>query len=89
MAGTQPSKPLSDFAGSYYSKWIGEMIVTYEEGSLWFQFHRYPKEKLKHAHYNTFYTESARSPGSGITFQLDHDGKVCGMKLNEFELEKK
>jgi CubicO group peptidase (beta-lactamase class C family) len=88
IPGTSPSKPLVEFAGVYYNKWLGEIKLIYEDGSLWFQFHRYPKERLKHAHYNTFYTEAQRTPGAGISFQLDHDGKVCGMKLNEYDFVK-
>jgi CubicO group peptidase (beta-lactamase class C family) len=89
VPGTQPSKPLAEFAGTYFSKWLGTMKVTYENGELYFQFHQYPKEKMKHAHYNTFYTEAEREPGNGITFQLDHDGRVKTMLLNEFPFERK
>jgi len=89
ITGTKPSKLLSEYAGTYYSKWLGIMKVTYEGGQLFFQFHNYPKEKMKHAHYDTFYTDPRRSPGTGITFQLNHDGKIVTMLLNDFLFEKK
>jgi CubicO group peptidase (beta-lactamase class C family) len=88
IPGTHPSKPLPEYAGTYYSKWLGNMKVYCENGELYFQFHNYPKEKMKHAHYDTFFTEMERKPGTGITFQLDHDGKIKSMLLNEFLFDK-
>ncbi len=89
IAGTLPSRPLAEYAGVYFSKWLGTMKVFYENGSLYFQFHQYPKELMKHAHYDTFYTEPEWSLGSGISFRCNHDGKITGLLLNEFLLEKK
>lgn len=89
IPGTQPSKPLAAYAGTYQSTWLGTMYVHYQAGELYFQFHNYPHEKLKHAHYNTFYTENKRKQGTGITFQLDHDGNIKALLLNEFLFEKK
>jgi hypothetical protein len=88
IPGTMPSKPLPEYAGTYHSKWFGNMKVIYENDDLYFQFHNYPKEKMKHAHYDTFYTEAERKPGTGISFQLDHDGKIKTMMLKEFLFEK-
>jgi len=88
IPGTRPSKPLIEYAGTYYSKWLGAMRLFYENGELYFQFHNYPKEKMHYAHYDTFYTEPERKQGTGITFQFDHDGKIKAMLLNEFLLEK-
>lgn len=88
IAGTAPTHPLAAYAGTYHSIWLGDMKVFFENGELYFQFHTYPKEKMKHAHYDTFYTEPQRSPGSGISFRMDHDGKINSMMLNEFVFEK-
>ena len=88
IANTVPSKPLPDYAGIYHSKWLGDMKVLFENGELYFQFHNYPKEKMKHAHYDTFFTEPEREPGTGISFQLDHDGNVKAMLLKEIPFQK-
>ncbi len=84
ISGTRPSKPLPAYTGTYFSKWLGMMKVTFENGELLFQFHRYPKEVMKHAQYDTFTTESGR-----VTFQLGPDGEISGMLLNEFSFQKK
>jgi CubicO group peptidase (beta-lactamase class C family) len=88
IPGTRPSKLLHEYVGLYHSQWLGDMKVTLENETLYFEFHHYPKEKMKHAHYDTFFTEPQRRPGTGITFQLNHDGKVAAMLLNEFLFEK-
>jgi Domain of unknown function (DUF3471). len=64
------------------------MKVIFRKGDLYSKFHTYPEEKMKHAHYNTFFTEPERMPGNGITFRLNHDGKITGLMLNEFEFQK-
>jgi hypothetical protein len=48
--GTKTSKPLAEYAGTYRSKWLGNMFVYYENRELYFQFHKYHREKMKHAH---------------------------------------
>ncbi len=83
IPGTTPSKPLAEYAGIYFSKWLGAMKVIYENGELFFQFHTYPKEKMSHTHYNTF-----RADSGNITFQFSHEGKITGMVLNEYYFDK-
>lgn len=81
--GTHPSLDLSAYAGVYFSKLLGTMKVVNENGELYFIFHSYPKEIMKHAHYDTFISESGR-----ITFRLNHDGEITGMLLNEYGFDR-
>lgn len=87
--GTKPNKPLHEYAGLYHSKWLGNMVVIYYQGELYFQFHQYPPEKMTHAHFETFYTSEFKGSEHGITFLFTHNGEITGLMLNEFKFDKK
>lgn len=82
------SLQLAEFRGTYFSKLMGNMKVHYEDNALYFQFHRYPKEKLTYTGNHTFFTGTARKPDSIIKFEINNEGKVVSMSVNEFTFEK-
>jgi CubicO group peptidase (beta-lactamase class C family) len=88
VAGTSPSKPLENYAGTYGGPMYGDARVRLEDGALVLEL--LPNEDLvadlAHWHYDTFHVEwreeFAWFDDGWIQFLLDLDGRVVEMKMD-------
>ncbi len=79
VAGTSPTLPLADYAGTYANDMYGEIAVTVADGALSARFGSSFDGVLEHWHYDTF-----RSTWYGMAeqeeflrFEIGSDGKVA------------
>lgn len=83
VAGTQPSRTLADYVGTYESDLYGTAEVALEDGAL--VLHRFETMRipLEHWHYDTFRgTWDDAVLGTGmVTFELSSAGQVSGFEL--------
>lgn len=54
IKGTEPSLPLTEYAGTYESELYGELTITHENGQLVLNFGSALRGGLEHWHYDTF-----------------------------------
>jgi CubicO group peptidase (beta-lactamase class C family) len=84
VANTQPSRPLTEYAGNYRHEMYGEVVVTLEDGALRVRHGPEVDIRLQHFHYDTF---NARSSGlllgdtAWVTFSLDSGAKVSAVAI--------
>ena len=84
VAGTTPSLPLDQYAGTYSDSMYGDATVRLENGALHASMGTAFDGTLEHWHYNTF-RASWRDPMLGksmLTFDLGADGKVAALKVD-------
>ncbi|MEZ6195986.1 MAG: serine hydrolase [Planctomycetota bacterium] len=84
VAGTQPPRPLADYAASYLHPAYGEVAVRASEGSLAFTFHGI-SAPLEHWHYEVFRAgEDPVDPawkGLKLQFRPDVTGRVEALEI--------
>jgi hypothetical protein len=88
IPGTQPSKALADYAGTYGGPMYGDAAVSLENGKLVLRLLPNPDlvADLVHLHYDTFtirWRKELAWFGKGtVTFMLNAAGRIDEMKLN-------
>jgi hypothetical protein len=78
MANTTPSKPLAEYAGTYYNSLYGEAEVVLDGNKLVINLNHYLKATLAHWHYDTFrggYEKDWYGKATA-SFQLNASGKI-------------
>lgn len=85
MANTQPSLPLSRYAGDYEDAWYGKATVGQTGKALTLRFHGTPAMEgpLEHFQHDTFvvHWKDNTIPDSFVQFQLGIDGKVSSIRM--------
>ncbi|MFM2376091.1 MAG: hypothetical protein RLZZ165_1188 [Bacteroidota bacterium] len=85
--GTQPSLPLTAYAGAFFDRTYGEAKVELQGNRLMFTM--VPARALftgemEHFHYDTWkvHFRDPYLPFALVTFELTHTGDVCGLKID-------
>ncbi|WP_208111001.1 serine hydrolase [Pedobacter duraquae] len=78
--------PIQDVKGKYADAWFGEVIISTQNGGLYMQSKASPKLQGKMFYYkaNTYivkWNERSLDADAYVIFNLDHDGKPVGFKL--------
>ncbi len=83
VAGTSPSLPLEEYAGTYADSMYGETQVAYEEGALVVRYGGAFEGDLEHWHYDTFRAiwRDRILGKSLLRFSLDNEGKVAELNV--------
>lgn len=83
VAGTKPSLPLAEYAGTYRDALRGEVVVTVDGGRLHARYGGAWVGPLEHWHYDTFKAAwEARWRGPALaTFVLDERGRASAIQL--------
>ncbi len=84
---TKPSLPPAAYVGTYRSRMYGDATVTEEHGALRLTYSATFSGALDHWHFDTFHITWAGA-GMGdalVTFTLDAQGKVQGMKVPDVD----
>jgi CubicO group peptidase (beta-lactamase class C family) len=84
VAGTRPSLPLAQYAGTYVDSMYGEAVVTDRNGTLYLSRGPAAEGSLEHWHFDTF-RATWRDRGMGktlVAFQLGTSGKVDELQIN-------
>ncbi len=85
---TQPSLPLSQYAGEYHDPMYGDIKVKMEKGELRLLFPHAPAldATLTHWHYNTFQINWDETHAwfdfGTVNFQLDNQGKIMELQFD-------
>lgn len=82
-AGTKPSHPLPDYAGTYFHPGYGELKVDLKDGHLSFIYNEIGTP-LEHWHYDTFNGLKSDDPAfeaTKLTFQTDPNGRVAAVAV--------
>jgi hypothetical protein len=77
-AGTAPSRPLAEYAGSYGQEYYGAVDIAHDDGALRFSLGGKTTGRLEHWHYDVF-RAVPDNPANGemfITFTVGPDGVV-------------
>jgi CubicO group peptidase (beta-lactamase class C family) len=88
---TEPSRPLSAYAGTYTDPFYGQVEVIVREDHLELATSKNNNAKLKHWHYDTFladWNEGWRTD-SLVSFDLSPDGRVIAIEFDGRSLERK
>jgi len=83
VAGTRPSHPLTDYAGTYFHPGYGELKVNLKDGKLSFTYNEITTP-LEHWHYDTFNGLKSPDPvfeDTRLTFQTDPNGRVAAVTV--------
>jgi CubicO group peptidase (beta-lactamase class C family) len=90
VANTNPSKPLTDYAGKYSDSLYGEVEVTLVGNKLFVNANNFLKATLNHWHYETFRGEYEKDwYGKAIaTFTLNATGKIEKLNFEGMEFKK-
>jgi len=83
IAGTSPSHPLADYAGTYNHPGYGDMTVTLANGKLKLAYSSFALG-MEHWHYDVFETDprSTASPVRWrVQFHMDATGAISGLSL--------
>ncbi len=85
MKGTQPSRRLEAYAGTYRHPAWGDIVIEYAEGRLRVAHPAGLSGDLTHWHYNTFQLDAGipYEPPIPCTFQLDAQGNVAIARIIE------
>lgn len=83
IMNTSPSKPLSNYAGTYEHSVWGDVKIVKEEGQLRMSESGGNAGWLKHWHYDTFQfvPDIGWQSPSYISFGLDNNGKIVELSL--------
>ncbi|MGQ0647228.1 MAG: serine hydrolase [Gemmatimonadaceae bacterium] len=73
IANTQPSRPLSEYAGTYRHEMYGDVVVSVENGALRVKFASTVEYTLEHFHYDTF--------TAGIMMALDDGSALSSVRF--------
>ncbi len=81
-----PNDGDSLYSGSYKDPWFGEVLISQKNGKLWFDSKRSFSLTGEMLYYkgNTFvvkWINRSMDADAFVIFDLDHTGKVCGMKM--------
>jgi CubicO group peptidase (beta-lactamase class C family) len=85
-ADSKPSLPLADYADTYRDPWYGDVRITNEGGKLVMRF-SHTRElvgDLEHWQHDSFivrWRERWLNADAFVDFDLDHDGKVRGVRM--------
>ncbi|MDD8020547.1 MAG: serine hydrolase [Acidobacteriota bacterium] len=82
-AGTRPSHPLADYAGTYFHPGYGQLKVNFKDGQLSFAYNEITTP-LGHWHYDTFNGLKRDDPtfeDTKLTFQTDPNGRVAAVTV--------
>jgi CubicO group peptidase (beta-lactamase class C family) len=85
-AGSKPSLPLAGYAGTYRDPWYGDVTIANEGGKLVMRFSRTRElvGDLEHWQHDSFvvrWRERWLNADAFVDFDLDHDGKVRGVRM--------
>ena len=86
QTGTQPSRALGEYVGSYTDELYGEMTIGVEDGQLVLRYSPDYVADLEHWQHDTFRAVWRRA-GFGrsfVTFSLDPRGRVAEMQVEDF-----
>ena len=77
-AGTAPSRPLTEYAGSYGHEYYGAVDITHENGTLRFSLGGKTTGRLEHWHYDVFRAmpDNPANADMFMTFTVGPDGVV-------------
>ena len=83
VAGTRPSHPLGDYAGTYADSLNGTVQVERAGEALRLRWGKGFTGPLEHWHYDTFLArwDDVRSSPDPVTFTLDTAGRVTGVRM--------
>jgi len=85
-ADSKPSLPLADYADTYRDPWYGDVVIANEGGKLVMRF-SHTRElvgDLEHWQHDSFivrWRERWLNADAFVDFDLDHDGKVRGVRM--------
>ena len=84
VLGTEPTLPLSAYAGTYADSGYGTVKITEDNGTLSFAFGSTWKAPLTHWHYDTFRLklDTPVLPAAPVQFRLDPSGKVGEVQVD-------
>ncbi|MBX2898137.1 MAG: serine hydrolase [Cyclobacteriaceae bacterium] len=87
VAGTQPTLPLQDYAGTYSSPLYGEALVTVNKDELDVSINQVVKARLAHWHYNTFrgWFDKRWWGKTSAHFVVNSEGKATGIEIEGME----
>ncbi len=83
VAGTQPSHPLADYAGTYQNGGYGNVNIHFHNNQLWASFSN-DTARVEHFHYDVFklkseaLAEAGEANGLKIRFHTSYDGAITG-----------
>lgn len=83
VAGTRPSHPIANYAGTYFHPGYGQLKVNLKDGKLSFTYNEITTP-LDHWHYDTFNGLKSDDPvfeDAKLTFQTDPNGRVAGLTV--------
>ena len=82
IEGTQPSRSLADFTGTYRNPTYGDIVIGCGEEGLTFTYNK-ASSPLAHFHYDTFTItdEQHLLSGMNLTFDTGKDGRVNGLAI--------
>lgn len=82
IEGTQPSRALADFAGTYRNACYGDIRITVENDTLYFDYNK-KKSPCTHFHYDTFQISDVHAlfDGMNFTFATGKTGKVDSLSF--------
>jgi len=87
---TKPSLPIASYAGTYFDKLYGDVVISEEGGRLVMRFTPAPNfvADLEHWHYDTFQIKWRPStpynfPRGFVTFTIDKNGKTDEIKIDQ------
>ena len=85
-AGSKPSLPLAQYAGTYRDRWYGDITIALENGALVMRFSHSPSLSgpLEHWQHDTFvarWRDRELRADAYVTFALKPDGTIDQVKL--------
>src|SRR5205807_2217661 len=85
-AGSRPSLPLGNYAGTYRDVWYGDIVISIEGGKLVIRFSHTPSltGELEHWQHDTFvarWRDRELRADAFVTFALNLDGSIDQAKL--------
>ena len=84
---TKPSHELAAYTGTYQDPAYGEILISVDNEKLYLRWNG-SKSGLEHFHFDTFQVKGEMFGMEQITFSLDADGEVSGMKFLGVDFKK-
>ena len=85
VQNTKPSKPLSNYLGTYNDPFYGEATVAFLDNKLILKLSSKILVELKHWHYDAFLGDYINHPWwspSLVQFQLNRNGDISGLEID-------
>jgi Domain of unknown function (DUF3471) len=82
QANSRPTLPLAEYVGRYSHPAYGQADVKQEGATLLFRWNRI-EGRLEHFQFDTFTIRAHPLDGTQIHFQVEKDGQVASLHLNE------